>query len=645
MTIVQLFSANRFDEAEKACWAQIKAGRGGVVEYHILGALYLKQGNYSAAHEVHQMAERYGAVCAGLFHNDGIALLRMNDLKGASTAFQKALQLDPRDANTHHRLGQTLKDLGDLTGAAKAFRQAVKLSPNQITFHLALAENLYRQGLLDDAIKICRKACNIAPKHLLLLNYLASLLIYTKKETDAQKVMANAARIDPNHPETLCNLAQLAALQGGHAHESVAYLRQAIAIEPENATLRSNLIFYLNYLPEVSADDIKREAEVFGAIAGKVTPLAAKPRSKDRTAIRVGLVSGDLRNHPVGFFLYRVLPEMRAQGMEIFAYPTHGAHDDTTKQILQCVNKWTPISGMMDSLAAETIQRDEIDILIDLSGQTGGSRMPMFAYRPAPVQISSWIGFSTTSGMAAMDYMLADPHVAPPGEDRFFTEKLWRLPKTYQCFSPPHDAPAFQPAPCLSSGQVTFGSLNNLSKMTDEVVAAWAEILTAVEGSKLLLRTSQLKTLQARKTTQERFARHGIAADRLILMEPGTRNEALATYGQIDIALDTFPYTGGTTTAEALWMGAPVVTLRGDRFSARMGVGMLRNAGLPDWVADSPADYVAKAVAFALDHQAIAALRQDLQTNLAQRPLFDARAFAKDLADAFQAMLAEKEVP
>ena len=644
MTIVQLFSANRFDEAEKACWAQIKAGRGGVLEYHILSALYLKQGNYTAAHEVHQMAERYGAVCAGLFHNDGIALLRMNDLKGASTAFQKALQLDPRDANTHHRLGQTLTDLGDLAGAAKAFRQAIKLNPNQIAFHLALAGTLYRQGFLDEAIKVCRKASNIAPKHLPLLNYLASLLIYIKKESDAQKVMANAVRIDPNDPETLCNLAGLASLQG-RAHESVAYLRKAVEIAPENPAFRSHLIFHLNYLPDVSAEDIKREAELFGALVGKATPLAAKPRSKNRTSVRVGLVSGDLCNHPVGFFLYRVLPEMRAQGMEIFAYPTHGTHDDTTKLIFQCVNKWTPISGMTDVLAAETIQRDEIDILIDLSGQTGGSRMPMFAYRPAPVQISSWIGFSSTSGMAAMDYVLADPHVAPPGEERFFTEKLWRLPKTYQCFSPPRDAPAFQPAPCLSSGQVTFGSLNNLAKMTDGVVATWAEILTAVEGSKLLLRTTQLKTPQVRQTTQERFARHGIAADRLILMEPGTRNEALSTYGQIDIALDTFPYTGGTTTAEALWMGAPVVTLRGDRFSARMGVGMLCNAGLPDWVADSPADYVAKAVAFASDHQAIGSLRQDLQANLAQRPLFDAKAFAKDLGEAFQAMLAEKERP
>ena len=641
MNIVQLFSANRFDEAEKACWAQIKAGRGGVVEYHILGALYLKQGNFTAAHDVHQMAARCGAVCAGLFHNDGIALLRLNDYKGASTAFQKALQLDPRDSNTHHRLGQTLTDLGDLAGAAKAFRQAVKLSPNQITFHLALAGTLYKQGYLDEAIKVCRKACNIAPQHLLLLNYLGSLLIYTKKETDAQKVMANAARIDPNHPETLCNLAGLASLQG-HAHESVAYLRKAIEIDPENPILRSNLIFHLNYLPEVSAEEIKREAETYGALIGKVTPLAARPRSKERTSIRVGLVSGDLRNHPVGFFLYRVLPEMRAQGMEIFAYPTHGANDDTTMQIFQCVNKWTPISGMTDSLAAEMIQQDEIDVLIDLSGQTGGSRMPMFAYRPAPVQISSWIGFSTTSGMAAMDYMLADPYVAPPGEERFFTEKLWRLPKTYQCFSPPHDAPAFQPAPCLSSGQVTFGSLNNLAKMTDAVVAVWAEILTAVEGSKLLLRTTQLKSPEVRKTTEERFARHGVAADRLILMEPGDRNQALATYGKIDIALDTFPYTGGTTTAEALWMGAPVVTLRGDRFSARMGVGMLCNAGLPDWVADSPADYVAKAVAFASDHPAIGRLRQDLQANLAQRPLFNAEDFAKDLAQAFQAMLAEK---
>lgn len=640
MNIVQLFSANQFDEAEKACWAQIRAGRGTVMEFHILGAIYLKQGNYAAAHDVHVMAARSGALNAGLLYNDGIALLRLGQPEVAIPAFQAAIRLDPRDANAHHRLGQALMGAGDLAGAERSLLQAIKLNPTQVAYHLALAEALSQGNRVEEAIKVCRKACNIAPKHLLLLNYLASLLFKMKREADARKVMANAQRIDPDHPETLRNLAELAALQG-HADEAVAYLRKAVAADPENLSIRSSLIFHLNYLPEISAEEIRQEAEVFGAIAGKGTPLAPLPRSKGGQAVRVGLVSSDLRDHSVGFFLYGLLPEMKAQGLEIFAYTTSSIFDSTSRHIRQCVDKWTSICGMADQLAAKTIQQDQIDILIDLSGQTSGNRLAIFAYRPAPVQIASWIGFSTTSGMAAMDYMLADPHVAPPGEESNFTETLWRLPRTYQCFSPPHDAPAFQPAPCLQSGQITFGSLNNLAKMTDPVVAVWAEILTAVKNSKLLLRTSQMKNPEVRKAVQDRFARHGITPDRLILMEPGNRQEALATYGRIDIALDPFPYTGGTTTAEALWMGVPVVTLRGDRFSARMGVGMLCNAALPEWVANSPGDYVAKAVAFASDQPAIAALRQELQANLAQQPLFNTHAFAKDLAEAFQAMLAK----
>jgi predicted O-linked N-acetylglucosamine transferase (SPINDLY family) len=251
----------------------------------------------------------------------------------------------------------------------------------------------------------------------------------------------------------------------------------------------------------------------------------------------------------------------------------------------------------------------------------------MFAWKPAPVQ-ASWLGYFATTGVAAIDYLIADPWTLPPSEDAHFTEQIWRLPETRLCFTPPEADVAVSPLPALTNGHVTFGCFNNLTKMNDGVVALWSRVLQAVPGSRLRLKAKQLDEASVRASVLERFAAQGIGAERLVLEGRSRRADYLASYGQVDIGLDPFPFTGGTTSAESLWMGVPVLTLAGDRLVSRQGVGLMMNAGLADWVALDADDYVARAVAHAADLPRLAALRSGLRQQVQASPIFDAQRFA-----------------
>jgi predicted O-linked N-acetylglucosamine transferase (SPINDLY family) len=283
------------------------------------------------------------------------------------------------------------------------------------------------------------------------------------------------------------------------------------------------------------------------------------------------------------------------------------------------------------------IRVDGIDILIDLSGHTAHNRLPMFAWKPAPVQ-ASWLGYFATTGLAAMDYFIADPWTLPESMEAHFSEKIWRLPETRLCFTPPEFELALAPPPALVNGHLTFGGFNALPKMTEEVVALWARVLAAVPHSRLFLKAKQLKEASVRERTLDRFAAHGIDADRLILEASSPRADYLASYQRVDIALDPFPFPGGTTTVECLWMGVPVLTLPRESFLSRQGLGLLMNAGLANWVARDEDDYVARARAHASDLQGLARLHQGLRQQVLASPIFDARRFAGHFEAALRGM-------
>jgi predicted O-linked N-acetylglucosamine transferase (SPINDLY family) len=346
--------------------------------------------------------------------------------------------------------------------------------------------------------------------------------------------------------------------------------------------------------------------------------------------LRIGFVSGDLRSHSVGKFIENVFASLASQmadKIELWAYYAFFHEDQVTGRIRAHCTGWLTSGGLSDEALAQRIHNDGIDILIDLSGHTGLNRLPMFAWKPAPVQ-ATWLGYLATTGVPAIDYLIADDWTLPPAEECHFTERIVRMPESYLCFTPPQDAPPVAPPPALSKGHITFGSFNNLSKVNDAVLALWARILAALPNSHLLLKTAQLADQSVRNRLTAFFTQRGITADRLELLGLAPQDQHLPTYHQVDIALDPFPYPGITTSVEALWMGVPIISLAGQSFMSRQGVGILNHAALPNWIAHSEDDYLAKAIAFSADLNQLATIRSGLRQSLLASPLFDHHRFA-----------------
>jgi protein O-GlcNAc transferase len=364
--------------------------------------------------------------------------------------------------------------------------------------------------------------------------------------------------------------------------------------------------------------------------------LTHEPRDASR-APRVGFISGDLRSHPVGHFLEGVLAHWPHERVRLVAYPTFALEDEATARMRPHFESWTPIAHLDDAQAAARIAADRIDVLVDLAGHTAHNRLPLFAWRPARVQ-ASWLGYFATTGIEQMDWLLSDATSIAPGEERHYGERIWRLPGTRLCFTPPRQAPAVAPLPALATGSVTFGSFQNLGKIGDEVLALWARVLRAVPDSRLRVQNAQVADDEAQRALQGRLAALGIAPSRVSLHGKQPRAAYLRAHAEVDIVLDTFPYPGGTTTCEALWMGVPTVTLSGSTMLARQGESLLAAAAMPDWIARDADGYVRIATSRSADLASLASLRAGLRDHVAASPLFDAKRFAGELADAFIGM-------
>ena len=429
----------------------------------------------------------------------------------------------------------------------------------------------------------------------------------------------------------------------GQREAALDAYRQGLSLDQDgHLGMHSDLLLVLNYQGGGTPMQMLAEARAFGEKAArKAVPFIHHDNEPDPVRrLRVGLVSGDLGQHPVGFFLQNLLENIDPDRLELFAYETSERRDALNQRLRHAVHTWRDASclKMSDEALALQIRADGIDILIDLAGHTGKNRLPVFAWKPAPVQVS-WLGYLGTTGLDAMDYLLADAWAVQEGEEEQFVERPWRLPEAYVCFSPPEIPVEAGPLPALERGSITFGCFNNLNKINDRVVACWARLLKAVPGARLYLKTKYLGAAGMGEKLTALFADYGIAPSRLVLEGRFASHEAhFLAYHQVDIALDPFPYPGITTTVEALWMGVPVLSMKGDRFISHQGETILHNAGLPEWIASDEEDYVAKAAAFARDTQRLANLRAGLRGRLLASPLCDAPRFARHFEEAMRGM-------
>ena len=567
--------------------------------------------------------------------NLGLALRDAGRIDEAIAAFRAASRIKPDFADAHASLGLLLHDSGRIEEAVAALRAVVRIRPESADAWFSLAHALQAQGRGEEAEAAYRAVPRIKPDFAAAHSNLGLLLLESGRIGDAIEAIRTALRITPDFAHAHANLG-LASQESGRIDEAIAAYRAALRIEPDAADVHSNLIMTMHFSPEITEAAILAEARTFAGRCANAPPARAfaNPADPDRR-LRVGYVSGDFRSHPAGIFLERVLAHHDPAAIEVFCYSNNHRADALTGRLRAAAGHWRNVAASPDQAVAAMVARDGIDILIDLSGHTALNRLPMFALRPAPVQ-ATWLGFWGTTGLPAIDYILSDDIAIPLGQEALYSEQVIRLPAGRFCYSPPDYAPPPPPEPpARRVGHVTFGSFNNLAKLSPDVIRLWAAVLHAVPGSHLLLKWKSLIDPGMRQRLTEAFGAEGIAAGRLELRGVSPHEAMLGEYADIDVALDPFPFSGGLTSCEALWMGVPLVTLPGPGAASRQTEGFLRALGLTAWVAASPADYVRVAAALAAEAPES---RARLRRRMADSPLCDGPGFARGLEAAYRAM-------
>jgi protein O-GlcNAc transferase len=507
------------------------------------------------------------------------------------------------DPQFKFQLGNLLFAQGESAEAAAVFAEVLAIRPGFAEAHNNLGNALSKLGQMADAVHHYRRAVALAPA------------------------------MDEAHNNLGCALFLL-----GQLGAAIAHYKEAIRLKADASAPYTNLVLALHYVPGVSGALIGETTRRWAATLPRRLAQLSVPTGKSRSRkLRIGYVSGDFRNHPVAYFIENIIAAHDREAVEVFCYGNATTGDATTARIAEAADHWRDISSLSDHDAAHQITRDAIDILIDLSGHTAGNRLTLFARKPAPIQCT-WLGYVGTTGLDEIDYIIADRFVIPSQDDGLYSEQPYRLPNSYLCFTPPNVDIAVGRLPMLDSGTPTFGCFNNLLKINGAVVDLWSAVLAAVPQSRLYLKTAQLDDEAVRRGIASEFAARGIAGTRLRLAGGSPRQELLAAYNDVDIALDPFPFGGGTTTLEALWMGVPTITLRGDGFVGRVGESVLTTLGLPELVAASPTGYLTAAVDLAGDNDRLATLRTGLRQRLVSSPLCDAPAFARDLEAGYRAM-------
>ena len=633
---IALKNLGRLEDSAAAYRAAIGETPGNYKAHSNLGAVLYRLGRHAEAASSYRRTVALKADLASAYYNLGLALDALGNSEDAAAAYRQAIALAPDYAEAHADLGIALKKLGRLGDAAAAIRRAIALRPDFSEAHSNLGAVLFNLGQLEEAVASYRKAVALNPNAAEAHANLGGALKEMGRLGEAASACRRAVALKPSDAAAHYNLAN-ALLDSGKQDEAVAAYRQSVALDSSFPEVHSNLLRAMHYSMQYSRQNILAEARKYAARFAPSVPGRFTAAVKKSRRLRIGYVSGDFRIHSVSSFLTRVIPAHDRESVEVFCYSNHPLSDGVTEQLRAASDSWRSLVGVTDQEAAQAIRRDGVDILVDLSGHTANNRLPLFAMKPAPVQVT-WLGYFGTTGLTEMDYILADRFVLPEAHEQTYTETVIRLPGSYLCFTPPDLDIAIGPPPLAANGFATFGCFNNCAKITPEAVALFARVLTRVPGSRLLLKASSLADETVGRDLLSRFAARGIGAERLLLEGPSPMAAYLAAYNRVDVALDPLPFGGGTTTAQTLWMGTPVVTLRGETWVGRISESILTVIGHAELVANSPNEYVEIAANLAGDPPLLSALRRGLRERLESSALCDGAKFTRNLEEAYRRM-------
>lgn len=648
--------------------------RPAYVDAHVnLGKALFEQGDWDAAAERYEKALALDPLCPEANNNYGNYLRAKGQVEEALLAFERCLKTSPINVEAHVNqgavfvalrkhdqavasfrcalairpdfepalggLGSVLSAQGKLQEALDCFERIVRIHSASSRAHNDVGVMLMRMQRTDEATAAFERAIELADGAEGAVPYynLGTLLLEAKKADEAIDIFEKTLALNPLLAGARNNLG-CALIAKGKSAEAVSAFGNAVISSPTFRDAACNRILMMNYVESVTNQDLLDAARQFGESLerGNKSTFSKRDRNPNRK-LKIGYVSGDFIIHPVAMFLMRVLVAHDRSAFEIFAYSNDTKEDGATYHLRRLAGNWRSIASLNDGEAADLIGRDEIDILVDLSGHTGRNRLPLFARKAAPVQ-ASWLGYFATTGVPAMDYIILDPVSAPAGSEHWYTEQVVRLPYGRFCYlTPPFDVKVTEP-PCMKRGHVTFGSFNNVAKISSGTLKLWAAILHAVPSSRLLLKWRSFDEASTIQRFLDAFAEMGVSAERIETRGESPYDKMLAEYADVDIALDPFPFGGGTTSCEALWMGVPVVTLPGERLASRQTLGFLTQMGLTELAAASPEDYVARAVALAKDSARLAELRRKLRPIFEASPICDGPKFTATLEHAYRQM-------
>ena len=561
----------------------------------------------------------------------GRAHLQAGRWADAAQAFTRAIKAAPKQAVFLRARGLALARLDRFGAAIADFRRAIELAPYMAIAHSDLGVTLLKMNRAREAVAPLEHALRIDPALGQARVCLGLALAHAGLPDRALEILDSAVADDPD-PE-IHSARAWAMLGQGRVEEAIATLTKTLALKPDHAVAHYNLLFSLQYRVGITAHDLFDAHRRWAALHAPAAPAAPHDWSSARPD-RIGVVSGDLRRHAVSVLTLRVFEALAAQGQKIICFANLSDADHVTARWRRLAHRWHVVDEMDDDALAALIARERIGILFDLSGLTARHRMPVFARRAAPLQVS-WAGYTGTTGLADMDALIAAAREVPEGEDACYTERVVRLPHCYATFDPPADAPEPARAP-NPDGHIVFGCFQRAAKLNKPLLILWAEIADALPHARFLLRYGCYGEQQTQRIVTAMAQDAGLDAARLIFEAGGGVSDMLAAYARVDVALDTRPYSGGVTTLEALWMGVPVITWPADTFAGRHSASHLHAAGCGELIADAGESYVRKVVSLASDAARLASYRLDLRTRVLQSPLCNAEEFANALMAALK---------
>jgi len=620
--------------------------------YHAnLAAVLNSAGHYSDAESAARRSLALAADRMESWHNLGSALAGQKRWDEAAKAYEQALALGLTAAATRLAAATARLEGREFDGAVEHFRCALALEPllsaQRVAAWHGLGKAYTALGAGREALGALQQGLALDPAHLSMLIDLGNLHKRLSRFDEARDCYRRVLELNPGCVEAIFNLGAVDQTCGRY-EAALARYREALALDPALPAGWNNLVACLSYSAAASAGAV-REALVEFEQRVALPLREHRPFTNDRDPqrrLKVGYVSADFRAHPVGYLALPLIEGHLRDRIHVTCYFSHHHQRDAwTAKFQAAADEWVEAAGLDDAALAERIRADEIDILVDLAGHSEGNRLLAFARKPAPVQVT-WMGYVTTTGMSAMDWRITHADADPPSCDDAYAERLWRLPGAMWCYRPLPGMPAVSPPPCARNGFVTFGSLNRFSKNSPEALDAWADILRRVPDSRLLVCASPGEVAEGLKAFLERM---GVAARRVTTFAHTDHAAFWALHGEIDIALDPFPFNGGMTSCESLWLGVPLVSCTGvngagngdsfpARFASRMGVAILNGIGLPELAVATVSAYIDSAVGLAGDRTRLAALRDSLRPRMAASPLMDEERFVREMEAAYRAM-------